>query len=108
MEKPGSSPWDRQAADPIYFQTYQSYKAKKQVADPTSLIVVDEADRLQINSLEPMCSMFDDGYLGVILIGVPGIEKRTARFRSCTRGLVSGHEVAHLICIERRYNRRPP
>ena len=51
MEKPGSSPCDWPAVDPIYFQTYQSYRArKKQVADPHSLIVVDEADRLQITA----------------------------------------------------------
>jgi MoxR-like ATPase len=52
LEKPGCSPCDRPAVDPVYFQTYQFYQArKKEVSDPTTLIVVDEADRLQMNSL---------------------------------------------------------
>jgi hypothetical protein len=51
MDRPGCSPCDRPAVDPTYFETYKRYQAEERaVSDPTTLILVDEADRLQMTA----------------------------------------------------------
>jgi hypothetical protein len=44
------------------------------------LLIVDEAERLSTTALEYMRDLFDRHGVGLILIGMPGIEKRMARY----------------------------
>ncbi|MDR3692091.1 MAG: AAA family ATPase [Fimbriimonas sp.] len=88
---------------PTYGEVARAYSIKEmEIADPTALILVDEADRLRMASLEQVRAIFDAGNIGMILVGMPGIEKRLARYPQFYSRIGFVHEFRPLAANEIR------
>ncbi len=72
------------------------------VPDPTALLVIDESERLKIAGLEQSRSIFDRGGIGMIPIGMPGPEKRFARYPRFYFRIGFVHEFRSLSASESR------
>lgn len=88
---------------PTYGEVAKEYIVHDvQLRDPTTLILIDEADHLRMASLEQVRAIFDAGEIGLILIGMPGLEKRLARYPQFYSRIGFVHEFRPLGAVEMR------
>ncbi|MBF2630074.1 AAA family ATPase [Listeria seeligeri] len=60
------------------------------------LIIVDEVDRLKIQHFEQLREIYDENNLALILVGMPGIEKRLSRYPQLYSRIGFSHEFSAL------------
>lgn len=64
--------WMRSLATSSEFKAIPPMTTPRPPLASVRLIVVDEADRLRVSSLEQLCDLFDRKEIGLVLIGTPG------------------------------------
>jgi len=85
---------------------FKRTERSRRVEDPTGLILIDEVDRIKMAGLEQVRDIFDRGGIGLVLVGMPGMERRLPHYPQLYSRIGFVHEFRPLTPEEVRQRLR--
>lgn len=74
----------------------ESFELKTRLKEMVDLIIVDEVDRLKLPGIEVLRELFDDTGIGIVMIGMPGMQRKLSRYPQLYSRIGFSHEYKEL------------
>ncbi|MFS0883089.1 AAA family ATPase [Metabacillus niabensis] len=70
----------------------ESFELKTRLKEMVDLIIIDEVDRLKLPGIEVLRELFDDTDIGMVMIGMPGMQRKLSRYPQLYSRIGFSHE----------------